>query len=177
MADAARDSCFELAGPSDKTRRGFVIAAVYSMWGMITAALAAPAAVYLLGTKPSKSDGDWVEAGNMSELPPNQPVELVFLRQRTDGWKVQTEKKTAWVIRSGDNQVVAFGPQCTHLGCAYHFDDNAGKFVCPCHTSLFSIDGKVLTGPAPRPLDRYEAKVKGNKLLLGRLLISEEKSV
>jgi len=28
----------------------------------------------------------------------------------------------------------------------------------PCHNSLFSIDGRVLAGPAPRPLDRYETK-------------------
>jgi len=65
--------------------------------------------------------------------------------------------------------VTAFAPQCTHLGCAYHWDESSHNFICPCHTSAFSIDGKVLAGPAPRPLDRYTVKVEGNKLQIGPL--------
>ena len=60
-------------------------------------------------------------------------------------------------------------PQCTHLGCAYHWDDRKTEFICPCHNSLFSIDGKVTGGPASRPLDRYETKIEGKKLLIGHL--------
>ena len=41
---------------------------------------------------------------------------------------------------------------CTHLGCTPHLDSNT--FVCPCHGSRFSLDGRVLNGPASRPLDR-----------------------
>jgi menaquinol-cytochrome c reductase iron-sulfur subunit len=93
-----------------------------------------------------------------------------------DGWKIMSEKSTTWVVKSPDDQVVAFGPQCTHLGCAYHWDEAKNEFLCPCHTSLFSIGGKVLSGPAPRPLDRYETKIEGSKLLIGRLRQSPEQS-
>ena len=41
---------------------------------------------------------------------------------------------------------------------------------------LFSIDGKVLSGPAPRPLDRYESKVENNKLMVGDIHISPEQA-
>jgi menaquinol-cytochrome c reductase iron-sulfur subunit len=77
------------------------------------------------------------------------------------------------VVKLPDNKVVAYGPQCTHLGCAYHWDEAKNEFICPCHSSIFSIDGKVVAGPAPRPLDRYETKVTGGKLLLGPLRESE----
>jgi menaquinol-cytochrome c reductase iron-sulfur subunit len=71
------------------------------------------------------------------------------------------------VIKKAQGEIVAFTPQCTHLGCAYSYDDKNKEFLCPCHTSTFALDGKVLTGPAPRALDRYEVKLAGNKLLLG----------
>jgi Rieske Fe-S protein len=34
---------------------------------------------------------------------------------------------------------------------------------------VFSLDGKVLSGPAPRSLDRFETRIEGGKLLLGGL--------
>ena len=37
-----------------------------------------------------------------------------------------------------------------------------------------SLDGKVVAGPAPRPLDRYETRVENGKLLLGPLHESTE---
>jgi len=91
---------------------------------------------------------------------------------RVDGWKVLTEDNTAWVVRSSNLQVFAFGPQCTHLGCAYHWDRTKDEFFCPCHNSLFAIDGKVIGGPARQPLHRYETRVEGNRLFVGRLTMS-----
>jgi len=70
-------------------------------------------------------------------------------------------------VKKPKQAVVAFAPQCTHLGCGYHWDEQKQYFVCPCHSSTFSIDGEVLSGPAPRPLDRYEVRVQGEKLWLG----------
>ncbi len=159
-----------------ETRRSFYVAAIYGIWGLITAALAAPALVYLLVPPRLRRQSDWVDAGSLSQVPSGTPVEVTFRRNRVDGWKVVSEKETAWVLKKSDNQVIAYGPQCTHLGCAYHWDTGKNEFVCPCHNSIFSIDGRVLGGPAPRPLDRYETKVEGDKLLLGRLQPSPEKS-
>jgi Rieske Fe-S protein len=35
------------------------------------------------------------------------------------------------------------------------------------------MDGKVVSGPAPRPLDRFDVRIQGKKLLLGRLRRSD----
>jgi menaquinol-cytochrome c reductase iron-sulfur subunit len=159
-----------------ETRRTFYVAAIYGIWGLISAALAVPALIYLLVPPKMRKQSDWIEAGDLSQVPAGTPVEMTFRRMRVDGWKVSSEQDTAWVLKTANNQVIAYGPQCTHLGCAYHWDSAKNEFVCPCHNSLFSIDGQVLGGPAPRPLDRYETKIQGNKLLLGRLQVSPEKS-
>jgi menaquinol-cytochrome c reductase iron-sulfur subunit len=158
------------AEPQDSpstTRRTFYISAIYGLGAIITAALGLPAVVYLLVPPRMRRQSDWAEAGDISQLALHSPVEMTFRRNRVDGWKVTSEKSTAWVVKNSANQVTAFSPQCTHLGCAYHWDQAQNEFVCPCHNSLFSIDGKVLGGPAPRPLDRYTTKIDGNKLLLG----------
>lgn len=148
-------------------RRGFHTSIIYGLWAVISGALALPAAIYLMAPPKSRKDSSWIEAGDVGQLKPGVPEEFVFRRNRIDGWKVASEKSTAWVIKKSENEIVAFTPQCTHLGCAYSYDDKNKEFLCPCHTSTFGLDGKVLTGPAPRALDRYEVKVAGNKLLLG----------
>ncbi len=148
-------------------RRAFHLAFIYGLSAVIGAAFSIPAALYLLFPPKVKKQGEWVEAADLGKLHEKTPEEVVFQRIRTDGWKVTSEKATAWVVKAADNQAVAFAPQCTHLGCAYHWDDANKNFLCPCHTSTFDIEGKVLSGPAPRALDRYAVKLEGEKLLIG----------
>jgi menaquinol-cytochrome c reductase iron-sulfur subunit len=167
-----------MAPPTERegtSRRNFYVVAIYSLWGAISAALGLPALVYLLFPPKAQKAEEWVEIGDIARLTPLEPVEMTFRRTRIDGWKVISEKSTAWVVKGPGGQVTAFGPQCTHLGCAYHWEEGKGQFLCPCHTSLFSIDGKVAAGPAPRPLDRYQTRLNGSKLQLGTLLESTEK--
>jgi menaquinol-cytochrome c reductase iron-sulfur subunit len=156
------------------TRRRFYEAVIVGAQAVIGVALAVPAVLYLLAPPKPRRGSDWIEATDITSLNPKSPVEVSFRQTRVDGWKVINEKKTAWVVKLGDNNVVAYGPQCTHLGCAYHWEEAKSEFICPCHTTLFSIDGKVISGPAPRPLDRYETKIEGTKLMLGQLRQASE---
>ena len=154
---------------STTDRRRFFLSAIYGLWGLIGAALAMPAAAYLLFPPRVRKSAEWVPAADLAQLKLREPEEIVFRRTRVDGWKVTSEKASTWLVRMSDAEVVAFAPQCTHLGCAYHWEDKRNDFVCPCHTSAFSIEGKVLTGPAPRPLDRYQVKIESGKVLIGAL--------
>jgi len=158
------------------TRRKFYVSAIYGLWGLMAAMLGVPAAIYLLLPPKLRGTPEWVEAGDISSLEPREPVEMVFRENRVDGWKIFSEKASAWVVKLADSRIVAYGPQCTHLGCAYHWDESRKYFLCPCHLSIFGIDGHVISGPAPRPLDRFETKVVDGKLMLGPLHKSEEKS-
>jgi menaquinol-cytochrome c reductase iron-sulfur subunit len=151
------------------TRRNLFIAAIFGLWSLIAGALLGPAFAYLFLPPRARKNDEWFEIGDISTLRPGVPVEMMYRRNRRDGWKVISEKSTSWVVKLPAGEVVAFGPQCTHLGCAYHWDADKSEFLCPCHSSLFSIDGSVVTGPAPRPLDRFETRIDSNKLLIGPL--------
>jgi menaquinol-cytochrome c reductase iron-sulfur subunit len=162
--------------PENPTRRRFYEAVIVGTQAIIGAALAIPAVAYLLGPTKAHRESDMIEATDIATLTAGVPVEVSFRKSRVDGWKVINEKKTAWVVKMPDNSVVAYGPQCTHLGCAYHWEEGKSQFICPCHNSFFSIDGKLVSGPAPRPLDRYLTKIDGTKLMLGDLQSSESKN-
>ena len=154
----------------NQTRRTFYVRAINVLGALITAALAFPAAAYLLIKPKGQETSDFIEVAEVDQLPPGRPEEIVYRRVRVDGWKRMDEKTTTWVVRGKDSSVVAFAPSCTHLGCAYHWDDEIQNFLCPCHSTVFALDGSVVSGPAPRPLDRYVSKVVGGKLMISSQL-------
>ncbi len=45
---------------------------------------------------------------------------------------------------------------CTHLGCLVRWEEQNNRFYCPCHQGIFDPNGKVVSGPPPRPLDEYQ---------------------
>src|SRR5689334_6425189 len=118
-------------GADAPTRRGFHLAIMNALGALVGIAIAVPSLVYLLFPSRSRAASPWIDAGDIANLPDNTPVEMSFPRTHVDGWKLVTEKTTAWVVKKADGNVTAFAPLCTHLGCAYHWQD--GKFVCPCH--------------------------------------------
>jgi len=57
-------------------------------------------------------------------------------------------------VSSGAKGIRAMSAICTHLGCT------VGRvewgYQCPCHGSKFDAAGRVLRGPAPKPLPWYK---------------------
>jgi len=97
-----------------------------------------------------------------------QPTRVDFSVVRQDGWIRQETSSSAWVVRQADGSAVIFNPHCTHLGCAYNWYAADKLFRCPCHGGVFDIQGNVVSGPPPRPLDRLAYTIEG-----GRLIVTE----
>lgn len=57
-------------------------------------------------------------------------------------------------IFSGTDGLHAISKTCTHLGCIVAITETG--FQCPCHGSKYNRQGKVIGGPAPRPLPWLE---------------------
>lgn len=62
------------------------------------------------------------------------------------------------VVRQGDT-LHALSTVCPHLGCRVRWEAQNLQFRCPCHNAAFDREGKVLFGPPPRDLDRYDVEV------------------
>jgi len=54
------------------------------------------------------------------------------------------------VLVHNDDGFSALSLTCTHLGCTV--EQNKDEYVCPCHGSHFDLGGKLLHGPAGKPL-------------------------
>lgn len=98
-----------------------------------------------------------------------QPIgTLAELDQKGQILNKDFSKGTVLVIRdpANPNQVLAVNPICTHAGCTVDWEKDKQDFFCPCHDSKFAPDGKVLQGPANKPLPTYTAKIEGNSILV-----------
>jgi nitrite reductase/ring-hydroxylating ferredoxin subunit len=76
----------------------------------------------------------------------------------------------AWVVRDGGG-LYALSAVCTHLGCTVQNDGSI--LACPCHGSKYDGEGKVLAGPASRPLEYYAIDRASN----GDLLLDAKEAV
>lgn len=65
----------------------------------------------------------------------------------------------------GDQGLYALVRNCTHMGCIPNYDSESASFLCPCHGSVFTMEGDVVKGPAPAPLFRAEIAVNAKGVL------------
>lgn len=64
------------------------------------------------------------------------------------------------VLRKSAGEMVAFDARCPHLGCAV--TGAQSLFLCPCHGSIFDIDGAVKAEPATSPLRKLDTSFDGD---------------
>jgi Rieske Fe-S protein len=72
--------------------------------------------------------------------------------------------KVLWTNKA-TTPYIAYSGKCPHLGCGYKWRTHkvlGQVFLCPCHLSIYDAGGKVLDGPAPRPLDVLPMRVAAN---------------
>ncbi len=63
------------------------------------------------------------------------------------------------IVRGVDGKFRAFSATCTHLDCIVQYDQKAGDIWCACHGGRYSLTGKNISGPPPRPLTPYAVNI------------------
>ena len=70
------------------------------------------------------------------------------------------------VICTGVDAYVALSSICTHQGCTVGYNSSAAKIICPCHGGTYDITGKVVSGPPPSALVKYNVTQSGSILTI-----------
>ena len=105
---------------------------------------------------PKRTDG-FQPIGTVTEL--NQKGQI--LKKDFAGGPVLVVSNSA-----NTKTITAVNPTCTHKGCTVDWKAGKNTFVCPCHKAEFTSTGKVLKGPAQKPLPTYNAKIEGDTVLV-----------
>ena len=62
-----------------------------------------------------------------------------------------TRSQGVYLVHDRDG-IYALKGDCPHLGCGFRWNEETGFFECPCHGSRFERTGRLVSGPAKKPL-------------------------
>ncbi|MDE2166668.1 MAG: ubiquinol-cytochrome c reductase iron-sulfur subunit [Alphaproteobacteria bacterium] len=152
------------ANGNDGGRRSFLAWAVGGISAALGAILAWPMVSFLVGPIYRRTAMRFTAVGKLDQVG-TDPVKLTFPLLEEDAFLRESRQHAVWVVKDG-GKLLVFSPICPHLSCYYDWNAAGGNFVCPCHNSVFSATGTVLSGPAPRPLDTLQYKVVDGRLMV-----------
>ena len=99
----------------------------------------------------------WTRATAAQELSDGRPIH------------VQVGSDEVMLVRAGD-RVFAVSNRCTHQGApldrgVVRVSGSRPSVACPAHGSMFSLnDGRVMRGPAMRPVASYEVRIRDDQV-------------
>ncbi len=149
-------------------RRDFMRAAIFGIGGLIGAAIGLPAIAYVVGPALKQVADVWIRLGAISKVELDNPTLFKTTVETQTGWISSQEEISAYVLTQNGQDFDVISNVCTHLGCRVRWIADDGRFHCPCHNGVFGKDGAVVSGPPPRPLDRFENKVENGILYIKR---------
>jgi len=156
------------------TRRRFMTGTVHGAGMLMTAGFTLPAVGFALGPIFHNYTLGWQTVGYPQDFPDNNYIPIVITTSPGIG---EAGKSTVY-IRSRDpsvdklpptkyNRWVAITSRCSHLGCSVLWVEASERFICPCHGSVFDAEGVRVSGPAPRPLDRFYTRLFDGQVQVG----------
>jgi Rieske Fe-S protein len=114
--------------------------------GALVLSVLYPVARYVSPPEVPEASTNQVEAG-----PTNDPE----LLER--GFKIiRFGQEPVILIRVSETDYRAFSGTCTHLDCIVEFQKAEQRIWCNCHNGEYSLQGEVVAGPPPRPLEPFK---------------------
>ncbi len=162
----------EMSERPPDTRRAF-FAMLTAGLGALTAAIAVVPGLGLLAAPLRRAiirgAGQPLRVASDQDVKPEKPIRVTAVGEVQDAWQRldHVTVGSCWLVRATEGAPIrAFSTVCPHLGCGIDWNDRTGKFDCPCHDSSFDLQGRCLSGPAPRGLDELEVSADGREVLV-----------
>ena len=156
-----------MAKESDLNRRKFMEIGIYTITGAIAAVSGVALARFAVGSSFDKTKSMWIELNSEDVQEATDGFARVVMEyEQKDGWLTATTRSLAYVKRVKEDEVIAISAACSHLGCIVTWDEEQKIFKCPCHDGRYDMEGRVISGPPPRPLKRHKTRIEDGKIFL-----------
>jgi Rieske Fe-S protein len=148
-------------------RRKFLARVIATIQTAIAGTVGVVAGGSILSPGFARREENWLPvAATFSGLTDNVPTAATLRVAREDGYDQIVERRVVLLVKTGEGQVTALDPTCTHLGCRVSWNAESKELRCPCHGGVFDHLGMVKAGPPPAPLPRLETKIDGDRILI-----------
>lgn len=145
----------------DPARRKFLGRVINSIHALIGGTLGVVFGGAILSPGLATRDENWLSAGRVDALPPDQPTAVTLRIARQDGYAQAIERRVVFLVRNSDTDVIALDSTCTHLGCRVSWNADSQELICPCHGGIYDKTGEVKAGPPPAPLAKLQTRIEG----------------
>jgi len=152
------------SSPVSPDRRSFFARIITTIQAAIGGTLGVVLGGAVLSPMFGRRQEDWLPAANLFDLIEHRPMPVTIRVAREDGYNQVIDRRTVFLVRTGESEVVALDSTCTHLGCRVSWDAEAQVLRCPCHGGVYDTMGQVKAGPPPAPLARLQTRVQGSQV-------------
>ena len=154
------------SSPDSPERRRFLARAITAIHTIVAGTIGVILGGAILSPIFGKRQESWLTAASLSELPDNRPTPVTIRVSREDGYNQVIDRRTVFLVKTGEAEVTALDSTCTHLGCRVSWDAETQELKCPCHGGVYDATGAVIAGPPPSPLPRLTTRIEGNQVLV-----------
>jgi Rieske Fe-S protein len=156
------------------TRRRFMTGTAQIAGAAAVAAFTLPAVGFAVGPIFDRPTASWQDIGPLSDFTDStyRPVTIAI-----SVGVGEAGRSTAYVRRHNPHvdgpakdrydQVVAISTRCAHVGCPVSYVAASERFICPCHGGVYDFRGIRVSGPPPRPLDRFYTRIRNGRVEVG----------
>jgi menaquinol-cytochrome c reductase iron-sulfur subunit len=166
MTDSSRPATTAATG-----RRGFFKHAFCVVIGAVAGLIPLGAGVTVLLDplwRKSSAGAGMLRVTTLDSVPADGvPHKFPVVATLVDAWNKYSEMPigAVYLRRTSDDKVEALNVVCPHAGCFVDFLAARDCFLCPCHNSMFTLEGRIAdrASPAPRGMDTLPVEVRNGK--------------
>lgn len=137
-------------------RLDFILVLIRASFVAVLAMTVYPIVRYLVPPKSRLPRDTAVTAAKLTELSLNSAKIFPF------------GTKPAILVRTPNDELKAFSAVCTHLNCTVQYDAKSSIILCACHNGRYGLDGRVISGPPPRPLEEFKVAIKKDEIIVSK---------
>lgn len=142
--------------PESGARRSVIRLLLGSGFGASILSFLYPALKFMNPPAIAESSVNQVSGGKVTDLKPNSARVFRF------------GSRPALLVRTASGEFRAFTAVCTHLNCTVQYNDQSRQIWCACHNGQFDLNGKVVGGPPPKPLEQFAVHLQGEEVIVTR---------